>query len=82
MSHLRQELWDALVPLAFSSSDIPNFDSIFSENSLYANPFQNLRTQHLQMAYYRTHFNFVVSIAGMLIINVTFQGKTSLVRTW
>ena len=67
VSHLRQELRDALRPLAFSSSDIPNFDSIFSEDSLYANPFRNLHTQHLQMSYYRKNFNFVVSIAEMLL---------------
>ena len=67
VSHLCQELHDALRPLAFSSSDIANFDSIFSEDSLYANPFRNLHTQHLQMSYYRKHFNFVVSIPEILL---------------
>ena len=44
------------------SSDIPGFDDIISDDTQYTNPFRNLRIQHLQMAYYRKHFNFVVGI--------------------
>ena len=60
VTHLGDELRKVLDSAGISSSDIPGFDDIISDDTQYTNPFRNLRTQHLQMAYYRKHFNFVV----------------------
>lgn len=62
VSHLRDELHKVLNSAKLSSSDIPGFDDILSDDSPYTNPFRNLQTHHLQMAYYRKDFNLVVSI--------------------
>jgi len=41
--------------------DIPGFNALVNETSPYASPFANIKTQYLQLSYYRKHLNFVVS---------------------
>ena len=62
VSHLRDELHKVLNSAKLSPSDIPGFDYILSDDSPYTNPFRNLQTHHLQMAYYRKDFNLVVGV--------------------
>ena len=36
-------------------------DDLFCGNSPFMDPFSRVKTPHLQLSYYRTHFNFIVS---------------------
>ena len=65
VSHLGDELHKVLDSAGLSSNDIPGFDNILSDDSPYTNPFWDLQTQHLQMAYYRKYLNFVVGTGTM-----------------
>ena len=60
VTHLGDELHKVLNSAGIHSSDIPGFDDIIGDDTQYTNPFRNLQTQHLQIAYFRKHFNFVV----------------------
>ena len=40
---------------------LPGLDALFSEDGANARPFLGLETQHQQLKYYKTHFNFIVS---------------------
>jgi len=67
VSHLGDELRKVLDSAGLNSNDIPGFDNILSDDSPYTNPFRDLQTQHLQMAYYRKYLNFVVGTGTMLL---------------
>ena len=43
-------------------ADIPGLEDVFAEDSSFAQPFAGIGSQYLQMSYYRTHLNYVVSI--------------------
>jgi len=40
---------------------IPGLNALINQTSPYASPFANIKTQYLQLSYYRKHLNFVVS---------------------
>ena len=57
-------------------------DDLFSEKSPYMDPFSSVKTAHLQLSYYRTHFNLIVSFAlltSILILSNGLHGLNHLV---
>ena len=44
-----------------SASSIPGLNELFNSEGPYGSPFLGLETQHQQLCFYKTHFQFVVS---------------------
>ena len=44
-----------------NANGIPGLNALVNQTSPYASPFANIKTQYLQLSYYRKHPNFVVS---------------------
>ena len=58
---LGHDILKVLESAGVNASDIPGLHHLLSETSPYSTPFSNLKSQFLQLSYYRNHLNFVVS---------------------
>lgn len=50
-----------------SMEAIGRVSKLFDDKSPFCKPFHNLETNYLQLAYYRSHFGFVVSFSNILV---------------
>lgn len=58
---LGQQASSLLRDAGIKMDDIPGLNELFQEGSPYCQPFSQLETQHRQLSFYRSHFNYVVS---------------------
>ena len=61
LSALQADINQLLVENGTSQFVIQQLNGLFSENGSYCLPFVGLETQHQQLQYYRTNFQFIVS---------------------
>lgn len=60
-SSLEADLRKIMSAARINPDDISGLKELFHGDSPYHKPFNKLNTQYLQMSYYKSHFNFVVS---------------------
>ena len=61
VSQLGTQVSSLLREAGIKMDDIPGLDELFQPGSSYCQPFYQLETQHRQLAFYTSHFNYVVS---------------------
>jgi len=62
---LYAEVCSVLNAAGVSSSSIPEFNELFDRDGPFGRPFSGLETQHQQLRFYKTHFQFIVSCSFM-----------------
>ena len=65
LSALHAEVCSALNSAGVSPSSIPGLSELFDSDGAFGQPFSGLETQHQQLNFYKTHFQFVVSCSFM-----------------
>ena len=68
LSALHAEVCSALNAAGVSPSSIPGLNELFDSDGPYGRPFSGLETQHQQLCFYKTHFQFIVSCSLMKFI--------------
>ena len=61
VSQLGTQVSSLLRDAGIKMDDIPGLNELFQPGSSYCQPFCQLETQHRQLAFYTSHFNYVVS---------------------
>lgn len=61
VSQLGMQVSSLLRDAGIKTDDIPGLDELFQPGSSYCQPFYKLETQHRQLTFYTSHFNYVVS---------------------
>lgn len=61
ISSLGQEVSTKLNAAGIIASDIEGLNELFESTSCYCQPFEGLTTYYRQVAFYKEHFNLVVS---------------------
>lgn len=73
VTRLGHDVCKILESAGVNMRDIPELDVLLSDESPYAAPFCNLKSQFLQHSYYRNHLNFVVRIWFIYNYNLSFN---------
>jgi len=62
---LHVEVCSVLNAAGISPSSIPELNELFDRDGPFGQPFSGLETQHQQLHFYKTHFQFIVSCSFM-----------------
>ena len=62
LSNLFEEVKSILTKSDVDLTTIPDVSRLFDSTSFYMHPFQGLETKHLQLKFYKEHFNLLVRV--------------------